>query len=525
MKTTVSRAFKFRLYPTEAQAAELAEWERQLRRLYNLAHEQRLAALARPQGERPGQRRRELRERARMHAARWVAHLGAKRTLAARGELHAARDLLAAARADGGVDYYRQSREMTELLTVDEQLARVVCSARQEILRDLDKAWQRFWKRLGGKPHFKRRTDSCRIYLSTPKHWRVEAGVLVLSGAASPVGPIQMRQDRPWPGDAKFSSCALVRDVDEWYAVFPLQYSTELERGSGMVGINRGAIHAIADSEGRVVDSPAFYGKALERVKRRARELQKKQPGSRNRYKAAQKLARAHRAVRRQREWWLHEQSAHYATRYKTIAIEDMGTKKILQRPSQDAQHNWSTTCRKHECGKPVHKQRLCKEHYEEQRYIPKSAVRRSILDVGWYELGRQLEYKAQARGGEVVKVNPGPMPARQLAAVETQAEAGISKQCSSCGATLAKSASGSAIAYCEACLNTELGDTNAARNVLLRAMLHEPAEAKTPKVSIKIKGRAKAQTKTAAKPAAEACGGDPLVEGPVETGTLSGDG
>ena len=49
----VRRAYKFRLYPTEVQVAELREWERQLRWLYNLAHEQRLLALARPREERP----------------------------------------------------------------------------------------------------------------------------------------------------------------------------------------------------------------------------------------------------------------------------------------------------------------------------------------------------------------------------------------------------------------------------------------------------------------------------------------
>src|SRR5580693_9057644 len=66
--TVLQRALKLRLYPTPAQDAELREWERQLRWLYNLAHEQRLAALARPAGERPGQRRKELRARAQVHA-------------------------------------------------------------------------------------------------------------------------------------------------------------------------------------------------------------------------------------------------------------------------------------------------------------------------------------------------------------------------------------------------------------------------------------------------------------------------
>jgi putative transposase len=113
----VRRAYKFRLYPTEVQVAELNEWERQLRWLYNLAHEQRLLALSRPREERPR------------------------------------------------VDYFRQAREMTEIVRAEPQLARVVCCARQEMLRDLDKAWKKWRKRLSGRPHFKRRTVARSVAL------------------------------------------------------------------------------------------------------------------------------------------------------------------------------------------------------------------------------------------------------------------------------------------------------------------------------------------------------------------------
>jgi transposase len=610
----LQRAYKFRIYPTAVQEAELSEWMRQLRFLWNLAHEQRLAALARPQGERPGQRKRFLLERAGDWAATWFRHLRQQQWAEARLALHQTQVLASQARADVRVDYFTQSPEMTELLSADPQLARVVCSARQQVLRDLETAWRRYWKRLGGQPEFKPKTKWPRIYLSTNKAWGVTGNTLMLSGIASTVGPLRIHRETkslygleprtprpqhaalPWPGDMahNWGSCSIKRDGAKWYAVFRLEHEREFEPAKGgMIGINRGAIHAIADSNGRVVDSPSYYGKALERIRKRSAEAWRKgrnapaakpryrmfhkDPGAldrlaadlgtslgnviyqvrkrggiggavahikahakkgaraellrppppflgRNKYKALQRLARAHQIVRQQRASWLNEQSSYYASRYRTIAIEDLGIKKIVERPKRDALYNWSKACRKHECGKLVHKQRLCKEHYEEQKFIPKSAVRRSILDVGWYEFGRQLEYKAQARGGQVIKVNPGPMPATQLAATEPQTDAGISRQCASCGATLKKSASGNAVAYCDACLNTELGDTNAARNVLLRAMLHEPAETKTPKASLKIKGRA-SRSKTTAQSAVEASGGDPLVEGPVEGGMPSGDG
>jgi putative transposase len=467
----LQRAFKLRLYPTPTQDAELREWERQLRWLYNLAHEQRLMALARPRGEQPR------------------------------------------------VDYYRQSREMTELLTVDPQLGRVVCSARQEVLRDLEKAWQRFWKRLGGRPRFKRRIDTVRVYLSTPKHWRLEGGVLHLAGMASSVGPIKMfagapsdrRAERQWRklDGCKLSSCAMVRDVGEWFAVFPVEYSAEIQPAPAKaVGINRGAIHAIADSEGRVVDSPHFYEKGLLRVQRRSRDLARTKPGSKNRLKAAERLAKAHQVIRRQREWWLHDQSAHYAKNYGTIAVEDMGTKKMLESPRTEEKFHFSTTCKRTDCGEPVYKRRVCRKHYEEQRFIPKGKVRRSILDVGWYELGRQLEYKSSAAGGRVLKVDPAHVS-------RIDSESGVVRTDPASGHATWTTESGAIL----------LGDVNAARNVLGRALAMPAPARKTPKASIKIKGRVKAQPASTAKPAVQACGGDPLVEGPGETGTLPREG
>jgi transposase len=558
-RVELHRAYKFRLYPTPAQVAELAEWERQLRRLYNLAHSQRLAAMQRHvRPKSPGV----LKSECLSCGAVAVAEIGtdgkAKKTVK-----HAVGCSVLECRSCGGspdaegrtahtaacsfVDYYRQGREMTQLLEEDDQLARVVCSARQETLRDLEKAWQRWHKMPGfGKPHFKKRIDSCRIYFSTPKSWAVDLGYLSFTGVASSVGRIKIRQDRVWPGDAKFSSCHVVRDVDEWYAVFPLTFTKEIEKPKGgAVGINRGAVHAIADSTGRVVDSPKFYARSLGVIRHRARLLDRKVPfgravkpsptkyhglpkadidaaaarvnaspgrlvyeararGSiaaaeahlaalvlpaprqtsqlpsegRNRERARRFLALAHQRVRRQREWFLHNESAHYAQSYTKIAIEDWSTKEMTSSEPRDA---------------------------EEMKRVTR-ARNRSILDVGWYELGRQIAYKSEATGAEFAKVDPGlretethvPEAIVRERDVDVsgmlRGEAGISGTCSRCGGLLRASASGHADAECEVCLHVEVGDVNAAVNVLKRAMFPgaAPPSKEKAKVTIGIKGRKK---------------------------------
>jgi transposase len=559
-RVELHRAYKFRLYPTSAQVSELAEWERQLRRLYNLAHSQRLAAMQRHvRPKSPGVLKSECLSCGAVAVAETGADGKVKKTVkhAAWCPVLECRSCGASPDVEGRtahtaacsfVDYYRQGREMTQLLEEDDQLARVVCSARQETLRDLEKAWQRWHKMPGfGKPHFKKRTDSCRIYFSTPKAWVVDVGALSFTGAAASVGAIRIRQDRPWPGDAKFSSCHVVRDVGEWYAVFPLEFTREVERPEGgAVGINRGAVHAIADSVGRVVDSPKFYTRALGVIRHRARLLDRKVPAGRvvkvsptkyrglppadvdavaarvnaspgrvvyearrrgslavaeahlaalalpppappplavpsegrNREKSRKFLALAHQRVRRQREWFLHNQSAHYARRYSKIAIEDWSTKDMTSSEPRDDESKRVTRARN-----------------------------RSILDVGWYELGRQLAYKIEATGAEFVKVDPGlretesSVPDALTGAREVdvsgmlRGEAGISGTCSQCGGLLRAPASGHADAECEVCLHVEVGDVNAAKNVLKRALFPgdaPPASGKKAKVTIGIKGRKK---------------------------------
>ena len=208
----------------------------------------------------------------------------------------------------------------------------------------------------------------------------------------------------------------------------------------------------------------------------------------RNREKARIALAKAHRDIRRKREWFLHDQSSHYTKHYALIGIED-----------------WST-------------RDMTSSEPDENVKAPKHLLNRKILDVGWYELARQIDYKAEATGSQVVKVNPGIRDDKENVA-------GISKTCSGCGKALDVAASGNQYSLCDACNRSELGDVNAARNVLLRAILSKrETPTKREKTSIKIKGRT-FRPKTSVKPIDEASGGDAPRRAPVDGGKAAREG
>ncbi|WP_051357687.1 RNA-guided endonuclease InsQ/TnpB family protein [Leisingera caerulea] len=84
-----------------------------------------------------------------------------------------------------------------------------------------------------------------------------------------------------------------------------------------------------------------------------------------------------------------------------------------------------------------------------------KSGLNRSILGIGWHALERMLGYKLEETGGVLVKV-----PA-----------AYTSQTCAACGHVDARSRESQALFACTACGSEANADTNAARNILDRAL------------------------------------------------------
>ena len=79
-----------------------------------------------------------------------------------------------------------------------------------------------------------------------------------------------------------------------------------------------------------------------------------------------------------------------------------------------------------------------------------KSGLNKAILDQGWYEFRRQLDYKLFWKGGMLVEVNPRH----------------TSQRCSCCGHTAKENRLSQAIFKCLACGYEENADVNAAKNI-----------------------------------------------------------
>ena len=193
--------------------------------------------------------------------------------------------------------------------------------------------------------------------------FKLENGKLVLSK----VGEIPIRLHRKIKGEVK--GVIIKRENSgKWYAMFQVEDEPEpLPKTGKAIGMDAGIKHFLTDTEGRQIENPHFYGRTLERIQVRQKQLSRKQKESRNREKARVRLARAYEKLVNQRNDFLHKLSSFYTSNYDVIVREDLNIFGMVRN------HN----------------------------------LAQRILDASWGRFFQMLSYKAERAGRMVVRVNP----------------------------------------------------------------------------------------------------------------------
>lgn len=284
--------------------------------------------------------------------------------------------------------------------------------APQEALRDLDRAYANYWRgrqagRRVGIPRFKKR-GRCPDRFRLAGTIRVEADTVVLPR----IGRVQTKEPTSKFG-GRILSATCRREADRWYVALTveMQRPDPIPVAGPVVGVDRGITRFAVCSDGTLIDSPRALECSLRKLRHRARAVSRKQPGSRNRRKAALALARCHRRIRNQRTDALHKATTKLAKAKSVIVVEDLHVAGMIRN------------------------QRLA----------------RAISDQGWAQFHRQLSYKCQWHGSRLL-VAPRFFPS--------------SKRCSRCGFIKARLPLGTRAFRCEACELVIDRDLNAARNL-----------------------------------------------------------
>jgi putative transposase len=196
-----------------------------------------------------------------------------------------------------------------------------------QLLVELDKAWQRCFKRLARAPRWKSKgRDSLGLTEPHPKVWRLSGNILRFPK----VGNLRTIVHRPVEGKPK--TCTIRREGDQWFAsiVCEVEIVDPSPRTEPVVAIDRD-ITLIADSDGRIVANPKHLERALRRLAHAQRVISRRKKGSKNREKAKARVARLHRKVRRQRDHVLYCLSAAYAKSHGTVVVEKLNVQGMVK--------------------------------------------------------------------------------------------------------------------------------------------------------------------------------------------------
>jgi putative transposase len=283
----------------------------------------------------------------------------------------------------------------------------------QQTLRHQHRAFGAFFAGRARYPRFKSRAGRQSAHY-TRSAFSLRGGVLRLAKTAGP-----LRFIWSWPEvDVAALDPAMVivrREPDgRWYVTFTVEAAgpEPLPRAGRAVGVDLGVTDFAVTSDGGRITNPRHLQRRARNLVRYQRRLARCQQGSANRAKAKTKVARAHRKVRDARRDFLHKTSTRLVREHDVIVIEDLNVPGMLRN------------------------RRLA----------------RAIGDCGWGEFRRQLDYKCQRYGRELVVIDRW-YPS--------------SKTCSACGHVLAELSLSARHWTCPSCRARHDRDINAARNIL----------------------------------------------------------
>ncbi|EOZ1116163.1 RNA-guided endonuclease InsQ/TnpB family protein, partial [Escherichia coli] len=253
----------------------------------------------------------------------------------------------------------------------------------QQKLKDLHTAWKRcFDKKLAAKaPAWKRKnegTDSIR-FVNFEKYCCLENRRVKLP---SGLGWVKFRQSQRVNG--KIKNATISQLAGQWYIAFQVEIETAEPNHTSttIVGLDAGVAKLATLSDGTVFEPVNSFQKNQKKLARLQRQLSRKVKFSNNWQKQKRKIQRLHSRIANIRRDYLHKVTTTVSKNHAMIVIEDLKVSNM----SKSAAGTVSQP------GRNVR---------------AKSGLNRSILDQGWYEMRRQLEYKQLWRGGQVLAVPP----------------------------------------------------------------------------------------------------------------------
>ena len=311
------------------------------------------------------------------------------------------------------IGYFDQSKQITDIRINDPLYMTVQARVLRQTLRQADKAFQAFFRRVKtgekpGYPRFKSR-DRFNSFFYNGKGFKFAKNKLFLAN----IGFVQIKQHREIAGNIK--EIGIKREGSKWFAVISCAEvpNQPLPETCERIGLDVGIESFATLSNGTQIDNWKYYESSSKKLRTVQRRVARRKKGSQGRRRAVAQLRKVHQKIFNRREDFQHKLSTDLIRNYDLIAVEKLNIKGMSA-----------------------------------------GFLSKQIHDAAWSSFLYKLAYKAESAGRQLIEVDPR----------------GTSQTCT-CGATVKKSLSVRQH-ICDECGLAKHRDIVSAKVILQRAGL-----------------------------------------------------
>ena len=248
----------------------------------------------------------------------------------------------------------------------------------QHALKDLERAYKNFFAGRADFPRFKKKGMGDSFRYPDARQFKIdEANSRIY---LPKLGWVRYRNSRNMLGTAK--NITVSSTSGKWLVSIQTEIEQPLPTSTTAIGIDVGIARFATMSDGNFIAPLNSFKKHQQRLAKYQRRMSRKVKFSSNWKKAKARVQKVHSNIANARKDYLHNTSTTISQNHALVCIEDLQVRNMSKSSKGNSEQH----------GKMVKQ---------------KSGLNRSILDQGWGEFRRQLEYKVSWNGGMLLAVPP----------------------------------------------------------------------------------------------------------------------
>ena len=256
--------------------------------------------------------------------------------------------------------YHQDAKDLTKLKKENEFLKEVNSQALQYSLRNLDTAYDRFFRKIAKFPNFKKKNYKNSFHI--PQHFNIYEDKIYIPKIKD---GIKFKQHRQINGIIKSITISKTATNKYYVSILVEEDHQPLQSNNNSIGIDLGIKKFSIFSDGRKIDNPKLLRKNRIKLTYNQRQLSKKTKGSNARNKYRLRVATIHEKIKNQRLDFLHKLTFNIVRENQVICAESLKVSNLMKN----------------------HK------------------LAQAIGEVSWYEFFRQLDYKSRWNSRQFVQI------------------------------------------------------------------------------------------------------------------------